>query len=159
MIVSSPEYTVSSSAADDGGPWVPVAPDGCGAYPDCAMQDEPLRDYTPYLRHARRMSRLRRLHCGPRRERAWQTARRIAEFLHQRYHPERVLVFGSLLYPDLFGPRSDIDIAVEGIAWPEYLRAWNAAEEMSTEFKIDLIDTAIASAPLRRRIEQEGQCL
>lgn len=49
--------------------------------------------------------------------------------LRREYQPARIVVFGSLVHPEIFGLHSDIDIAVEGIPWPEYLRAWNAVEE------------------------------
>jgi predicted nucleotidyltransferase len=102
-------------------------------------------DYTPYLKHARRQTALRRAdkRLAARRERAWAVAHEIAEFLRREYHPTRIVVFGSLVHPDMFGFHSDIDIAVEGIPWPEYLRAWNDVEEKFPEFKVDLIDVGI----------------
>ncbi len=59
-----------------------------------------------------------------RRERAWVLARRAAGVLKQEFGAAQVLAFGSLLYPEDFGPQSDIDLAVEGIGWPAYFRAW-----------------------------------
>jgi predicted nucleotidyltransferase len=116
-------------------------------------------DYTPYLKHAREQAARRRAdeHLTIRRERAWAMAREIAAFLRETYHPTRITVFGSLLHPESFGPHSDIDLAVDGIPWPAYLRAWNEVEERWPEFKVDLIDIGVVSDRMRQRIAEQGQ--
>lgn len=73
--------------------------------------------------------------------------------------PERVIAFGSLLYPDTFGPQSDIDLAVDGIPWPSYLRLWSELEKSEPEFELDLVDLALASPGLRAHVEREGVLL
>jgi predicted nucleotidyltransferase len=117
------------------------------------------RDYTPYLKYAREQAARRRAdpQIAARRARAWEVARQIADFLRREYHPTQIIAFGSLVQAEMFGPHSDIDIAVEGIPWPEYLRAWNAVEERWPEFKVDLIDTAIVSERMRQRLTEQGQ--
>jgi len=119
----------------------------------------PVTDYTPYLKYAREQAAHRRAdpQIAARRKRAWEVVGEIAGFLRRKYTPTRIVVFGSLVHPDLFGMGSDIDIAVEGILWPDYLRAWNAVEEHWPEFKIDLIDTGIVSERMRQRIAEHGQ--
>lgn len=114
-------------------------------------------DYTPYVEHVRRQAAIRRQQTAARLEQARKVAQQVAEFLHREYHPTRIIVFGSLLHPEIFGLHSDIDIAVEGIPWPEYLRAWNAVERLFPDFEIDLIDVATVSERLRKRIEEQGQ--
>ncbi|HEX6383832.1 MAG TPA: nucleotidyltransferase domain-containing protein [Anaerolineae bacterium] len=114
-------------------------------------------DYTPYVEHARRQAARRREQAAARYDEAWIVARQIANFLRREYRPVRIIAFGSLVHREIFGLHSDIDIAVEGIPWPEYLRAWNAVEELFPAFKVDLIDLAIVSDLMRRRIEEEGQ--
>lgn len=120
------------------------------------MTSSSVRDYTPYLEYARRHTALRREQSAARLERAWVVAREIAAFLREKYHPQRIIVFGSLVHPEMFGLHSDIDIAVQGIPWPDYLRAWNDVEDLTAEFKVDLIDVNIVSDLIRQRIE-EGQ--
>ncbi len=105
-----------------------------------------VRDYTPYVKRAREQAARRRKEAAARLDRAWAVARQIAEFR-------------SLMHPEMFGLHSDIDIAVDGIPWPDYLRAWNAVEEKFPEFKVDLIDVGIVSERMRKRIEAEGQPL
>jgi predicted nucleotidyltransferase len=116
-------------------------------------------DYTPYLKHARAEAARRRAdpRIAARRERAWEVVRQIADFLRREYQPTRVVVFGSLVHPEMFGLHSDIDIAVEGIPWPDYLRAWNAVEERWPEFKVDVIDVGIVSERMRQRINEQGK--
>lgn len=118
-----------------------------------------VRDYTPYVKRARELAARRRKEAAARFERAWAVARQIAEFLREKYHPARIVVFGSLVHPEMFGLHSDIDIAVDGIPWLDYLRAWNAVEEKYPEFKVDLIDVGIVSEGMRERIEREGKRL
>jgi predicted nucleotidyltransferase len=102
----------------------------------------PVRDYTLYAKQARAQQarRLSALRLIERRERAWRTANAIAAFLRQNYPPVRILVFGSSLHPEVFHAQSDIDLAVEGLPWAAYLRAWNEVERNFGEFKVDLID-------------------
>lgn len=118
-----------------------------------------VHDYTPYLKHAREQAARRRAdpQIAARRARAWEVARQIADFLRREYHPARIVAFGSLVQAETFDLHSDIDLAVEGIPWPEYLRAWNAVEEKWPEFKVDLIDTAVVSERMRQRIAEQGR--
>jgi len=118
-------------------------------------------DYTPYLKHAREQAARHRAdpQIAARRERAWEVARQIADFLRREYKPTRIVAFGSIVHPEMFGLHSDIDIAVDGIPWPDYLRAWNAVEEHWPEFKVDLVDTGIVSKEMREWIDEEGQAL
>lgn len=121
----------------------------------------PVRDYTLYAKQARAQQarRLNDPRLIERRTRAWYTAKAIAAFLRQAYQPARILVFGSLLHPEVFHAQSDIDLAVEGLPWAAYLRAWNEIERNFGEFKIDLIDLGIVSPEMRDWIEEEGQAL
>ena len=63
---------------------------------------QPVYDYAPYMQHIHQQT-------AQRYEQAQQTAHQIAHFLHQNYHPKRVVLFGSPLFPQ----------------WPPYLQAWN----------------------------------
>jgi predicted nucleotidyltransferase len=108
--------------------------------------------------HARALTARRRTdpQLAARRERGWSVAREIAAFLRDKYQPTRIRLFGSLLHPDLFHAQSDIDLAVEGIPWPAYLRAWNEVERRFTEFKVDLSDVSVVSDRLRQCIDEQG---
>jgi len=122
------------------------------------MTIQPPRDYSTYLPYARALTARRRTdpQLAARRARAWAVAREIAGFLRDRYQPTRIRLFGSVRHPELFHAQSDIDLAVEGIPWPAYLRAWNDVERRFIEFKIDLIDLSVVSDRLRQCIEEQG---
>jgi predicted nucleotidyltransferase len=122
------------------------------------MTIQPPRDYSTYLPYARTLTLRRRTdpQLTARRERAWATAREVARFLRETYQPARIRLFGSLLTPELFHVRSDIDLAVEGLPWPAYLQVWNEVERRFTDFKIDLIDLGMVSEPLRKRVAELG---
>ena len=79
--------------------------------------------------------------------RARADASAIVACIVRRYRPERVWQWGSVLRPAMFGPFSDIDIAVEGEydaeTWFQLLgEVW-----AMTEFSLDCVDL--------RRIEPE----
>ena len=117
------------------------------------------RDYSAYMRTARQRAQAAATRWAERREKAWDAARRAAAFIKEQYPTAAVRAFGSLLYPDSFGPKSDIDLAVEGVKWPEFLRLWSAVEKREPEFEIDLVDVGIVSVGLRAHIEREGKPL
>lgn len=109
-----------------------------------------------YRRTARARSQTITERWAGRRQEAWEVARRVASFIKERHTGARVIVFGSLLFPDSFGPHSDIDLAVEGVPWPAYLRLWSELEKTEPGFEIDLVDLALASPRLRAHVEREG---
>jgi uncharacterized protein len=91
-----------------------------------------------------------------RRQVAWSIARRAAHLLREEFGATRVIAFGSLAHGAWFGPRSDIDLAAEGIPAHIFWRAWCALDRLDSTVDIDLI--AIESAPdrLRDEIMQQG---
>jgi uncharacterized protein len=72
---------------------------------------------------------------------------------------ERVVVFGSLVHPELFHLHSDVDLAVWGLGERDYLRALGQLQGLDPAFAIDLIRVEEAPAPLCATIVQEGQAL
>jgi predicted nucleotidyltransferase len=87
---------------------------------------------------------------------AWSIARRAARLLKEDFGGTRVVAFGSLAHGAWFGPRSDVDLAVEGIPPQAFWRAWCALDRLDPTVDIDLV--AIKSAPerLRDQITQQG---
>lgn len=114
------------------------------------------RDLAVYLHTARLRAQRPAASSVSRREEAWAAARRAAAFIRERCPNARVRVFGSLLHPDSFGARSDIDLAVDGVEWPEYFHVWSVLEAREPGFRIDLVDVSIVSDGMRRHIEREG---
>ncbi len=89
-----------------------------------------------------------------RRERAWASARRAAAVLH-RHGAKQVIAFGSLVRQGPFDERSDIDLAVDGIAPAEFFRA-TADAAAKCELELDVVDWAHASPALQGEIKREG---
>ena len=68
------------------------------------------------------------------------------------------MLFGSLARGDGFTPLSDIDLAVEGIAWSDYWRVFSEVSKL-TSFGVDLVVLEDASPEFRHRIYLEGEDL
>jgi len=102
----------------------------------------------------RRTDELRQL--AQRRERAWVVARQAAALLRRQFGANRVLAFGSLVRSDLFHPRSDVDLAVWGVAEGEYYRAVAQVLALDPAIEIDLVRAEEAPDTLLTCIEREG---
>ncbi len=85
-------------------------------------------------------------------------ARRAAGLLRERFGATEVLAFGSVVGAGAFDDRSDIDLAVRGIAPERFFQAWLAATEV-VDRPLDLVDLDDCSARLRSAIQTEGQSL
>ena len=89
-------------------------------------------------------------------ELAWETARRGAKLLRSEFQVEKVVVFGSLTNRALFHIRSDIDLAVWGLPDKQYFRALGVLLDLSSEFRVDLVNVDEAPERICRVIEAEG---
>jgi predicted nucleotidyltransferase len=90
-------------------------------------------------------------------------ARRVAQqattLLKEEFAVSQVVLFGSLAHQHWFSSTSDIDLAVWGLAKDDYFLAVARLQELSTEFKIDLVDINNCSPLFCQVIQQEGQIL
>ena len=92
------------------------------------------------------------------RERARSDARNIARFLY-RQGARRVIGFGSAFTPSRrFTPRSDIDLAVEGLDSERFLPASSRAAAM-TDFALDIVPLETATDFMRQSVQREGVVL
>ncbi|MYF99610.1 hypothetical protein F4212_10860 [Candidatus Poribacteria bacterium] len=89
-------------------------------------------------------------------ERAWQIVYEIATLLYDEFGATRVAVFGSLTEPIGFTKSSDIDIAVWGISDDTHSKANNKVMDMSTSFKIDLINFDLTKGHFQERVQQQA---
>lgn len=89
-------------------------------------------------------------------ELAWETARQGADLLRKRFGVNKVAVFGSLVNRSRFHIRSDIDLAVWGIAEEDYLRALGCLLDLTTEFSIDLVRVEETREYLQKVIDAQG---
>jgi len=79
-----------------------------------------------------------------------------AKILKSRFSVKRVVLFGSLAHKSWFSDKSDVDLAVEGLASDQYWEAWRAVEEIIKERSVDLIELEYAKESLKRDIQDYG---
>lgn len=89
-------------------------------------------------------------------------AQRCGKILVRRFGASRVYLFGSLSGRTAtpFGPRSDVDLAVEGLVPDRYWEALGAVEaELPRGRHVDLVRLEDAHASLRERVLGSGEVL
>ena len=94
--------------------------------------------------------------AAERRSAAMAVARQATRVLKDRYCATRVVLFGSLAHGAWFGPRSDIDLAAEGIPPRLFWKAWCALDRLKSSFEIELVAWEAASARLRKELDRYG---
>jgi predicted nucleotidyltransferase len=107
-----------------------------------------------YRRSARERMQKRQVELDARRERAWEAARQAAEVLKKEFGASQVVLFGSLLHPELFHLRSDVDLAAWDIQ--QYFRAVARLIDLDPEIEINLVPVEDARPELRTVIERDG---
>ena len=86
-------------------------------------------------------------------ERALEAARACMQLLRERFGVRRVILFGSVAGQTPWHERSDIDLAVEGLAPSELLTAYTACRDLlPRDVELDLVPLEQASPELRARI-------
>jgi predicted nucleotidyltransferase len=91
-----------------------------------------------------------------RRARAQEIARQAATLLKEQFGATQVTLFGSTVHGRWFSATSDIDLAVSGVAPEDYFTAVARLQDLSPEFKVDLIALERCKAELRASIAREG---
>jgi predicted nucleotidyltransferase len=89
-------------------------------------------------------------------------AKRCADLLVERFGAVRVYLFGTLAVGSsrAFGPRSDVDLAVEGLPDERYFEALSALGiATSDQLLIDLVPLETAPPGLRARVVDSGELL
>lgn len=109
-----------------------------------------------YKRTAWLREKTRKRVADDRRQAAVPIAERAAAILKEQFGAQRVILFGSLAHGHWFGPKSDIDLAAEGIQASDFWRAWCALDEIDSDFEINLIAIESASASLQEALAHEG---
>ena len=112
-----------------------------------------------YRTGARRREQQRAQALAGRHARAWDVARRGAQMLKDQFGAARVTVFGSVLRPEFFYERSDVDLAVWGMDERLYLKAVSRLLDIDTDISVDLVEAEFARPTLLSVIEQEGVAL
>jgi predicted nucleotidyltransferase len=119
------------------------------------------RDLTPqqmeaYLEATRHRRDADREALAARTRRSWELARQAAVLLRERFHADRVVVFGSLIRPGSFNPWSDVDIAAWGLRPEDTFRAMGAVADLDPVIAVNLIDVAACKPAILRVVDDEG---
>jgi uncharacterized protein len=107
-----------------------------------------------YRRTARDRSRQRQKELDERQKRAWKVARQAAEILKSEFGAERVVLYGSLIHPELFHLRSDVDLA--GWNVQHYFKAVARLLDLDPEIEVNLAPVEDVRPELRAVIDREG---
>lgn len=113
------------------------------------LTTEELKSYNPIRKHDHWQTQERQ-------EKAWEVAHKAAKILREKFGATRVIVFGSLIYPDWFSPWSDIDISAWGIPVDQFYRAVAVVAGVSQDFEINLLAPESCRKSLKQVIESEG---
>jgi predicted nucleotidyltransferase len=89
---------------------------------------------------------------------AFVRAREIARVLVQTFGVRRVILFGSLAR-GAFGPRSDVDLAVEGLPPGALLEAHVVAAAVAKELDVSVVPVERADVFARAAIRGDGVVL
>ncbi len=88
------------------------------------------------------------------RQHAWDLAREAASILKAEFGVSRVVVFGSLLHPELYHWHSDVDLAVWNVQ--HYFRAVARLLDLDPQVEFDLVPFEDARPGILAVIEKEG---
>lgn len=107
-----------------------------------------------YRKSAREREASLRKQVDERYRRAWELAHLAASILKDEFGVSQVVVYGSMVHPELFHLRSDIDLAVWDIQ--DYFRAVSRLMDLDPEFEFDLVPVEDARPGILAVITKEG---
>lgn len=116
----------------------------------------PAEKMAAYRATARRRRQQERQQLAHRRQRACEVARQASQLLKEQFGVKRVVLFGSLRFPERFHQRSDVDLAVWGLEERLYYRAVARLLDLDPAIAVDIIEAELASSTLLATIEREG---
>jgi predicted nucleotidyltransferase len=109
-----------------------------------------------YIATARQQAQEEQKLLAQRCARARDVAIAGAELLKTKYGVKHMVLFGSLVHPELFHIHSDVDLAVWELPEQHYYRAVANLLDINPEFEVDLIRIEDAPATLQALVEEEG---
>jgi uncharacterized protein len=115
--------------------------------------------FTSYKETIRRREEQAAKELTLRYNKAWEVVRMAESLLKDGFGATRVMVFGSLVHGYWFSPTSDIDLAAWGISDDDYFLVVARLQDISPEFKIDLVMMENCKPELSQVIMYEGKQL
>ncbi len=107
-----------------------------------------------YRKAAREREAVNKARLEARRQHALELARQAAQILKAEFGVSRVVVFGSLLHPELYHWHSDVDLAVWDVE--HYFRAVARLLDLDPQVEFDLVPIEDARPGILAVIEKEG---
>jgi predicted nucleotidyltransferase len=114
-------------------------------------------ELSAYVAGAKRRQQQKQAQLSDRYQLLQDVAQQAALLLKRDFGVSRVVLFGSALARDRIHLRSDVDLAVEGLAEADYLRAVGRLLDLHGDVSVDLVMLAEAAESLRDRIMREGK--
>ncbi|WP_242023113.1 nucleotidyltransferase family protein [Pseudanabaena mucicola] len=105
-----------------------------------------------YILAARKREQARQEGLRQLQSRGIETAKQAARILRQQFRVTRVVLFGSMLQPEIHA-NSDIDLAVWNLSKSDYFQAVGKLQGLS-EFEIDLVEAENVSDYIVEAIAQ-----
>lgn len=91
-------------------------------------------------------------------ESAQQEANNIIKMIVEKYQPQYIIQWGSILEPKHFSEASDIDLAVVGLDAIAFMKVLADAEEM-TQFPLDLVQWENLHPSFQKIILMKGKII
>lgn len=113
--------------------------------------------YASYIEGWKRRFRERDAARRERAARARDAAEACARILAEKHGARRVWLYGSTLRPEIFDERSDIDLAVEGVA--DTIQARLDCEDAARGFEFSILPIESAFETFKQVILEEGVLL
>ncbi len=113
-------------------------------------------DYTPYIQKLKERQAEEKAQAEKKRQQALALAREIAVLLKRDFAAKRIILFGSVLSPEHFHLRSDIDLAAVGVPVKHFFKAYGFALDLARPFNLDLINLEDCRPALSEKIATTG---
>lgn len=115
--------------------------------------------YQPYVAHRQQQKVEMRSRLQSRHQAGLQQAKALADILKAEFGATKVALFGSMLSVNDIHLGSDIDLAVWGLPYEEYIAALTELMTNAKEFDVDLVRIEEAPPSLKTYIFKEGLTL
>lgn len=124
------------------------------------METNTVNLFSEYISGWRKHETATQIRVQERAARARKAAEECAQWLANRYDVRRVWLFGSLAQSQPAHARTDIDLAVEGLAPVDYFAALAGLYSLvEPGVEIDLVPIETAQSAMREHIFREGLIL
>lgn len=110
-----------------------------------------------YRRGWKKQEEKRRSNLKKRKDKLLEVANKAAKLLREKYHVDRVLLFGSLAREDIeVSLQSDVDLAVYGLNPEEFFEAQGDSLFIESDVEVNLVDATDTSKELKKVIRKTG---